>query len=488
MLTLAVVVPICWLCGYGYVDYQRREAVASDYSDHLAQVAEEQALKVMDLNAELVSRVQDLLDDSRAEEIRRKEAALHDKLDSIAGGFPQVAAVSAVGSDGEVLVSSRFYPVPRVNLRTREDFIAAERYRPQPYISGPMNASVTGTNVFNVAEARTAADGRFLGTVTIALRVDYFEGFYRTLVQPGAQHFVALVRRDGVVLADGPTAMAATSLGPSTLADGLKGSGGAARLTGTDRTDGRDLHVVYRQVGDYGLYVVAGYRPDGLFGQWLQHLMLLTCLAAIPCVAVWSLILFSLRQLRTEESGWHHWRSEASRRIAAEASGRQLQRMGALGNLVANVAHAFNNHLMVVKANLALARQKSGQDVDAEVTAIERTTDSVQALVRTLMGATKKQPLTLRKVDLREVLPGLAALAQTAVGDSVLVRVQRRDDVWMVRCDSAELELAIFNLALNARDAMPEGGELTLRADNINVVRDKPTCATGAVCRAIRLG
>ncbi|MFM0198089.1 hybrid sensor histidine kinase/response regulator, partial [Paraburkholderia strydomiana] len=108
--------------------------------------------------------------------------------------------------------------------------------------------------------------------------------------------------------------------------------------------------------------------------------------------------------------------------------------------------------------------------------------------VRTLMGATKKQPLTLRKVDLREVLPGLAALAQTAVGDSVLVRVQRRDDVWMVRCDSAELELAIFNLALNARDAMPEGGELTLRADNINVVRDKPTCATGAVCRAIRLG
>ncbi|OUL83299.1 hybrid sensor histidine kinase/response regulator [Paraburkholderia hospita] len=394
LLALSVLVPVVCLSGYGYYDYQRRYSDAVAISERAARVAEEQALKVMDLNTELVSRVEDLLGEMPDHKVRGNEAAIHERLNVFVGGFPQVAAISAFGGSGDLLVSSRFFPVPSVNVAKRDDFIAARNYRPEQYISKPMKASVSGARVFNTAKARTAADGKFLGTVSVALRRDYFVGFYQKLMQEEGEAFVGLHRQDGALLASYPdTGVAAGTLTSSALTDAFARNERAGHIR-TDRfADKEQRFIAYRRVGQYRLFVTAGFLSHELFGGWL----------------------------------------------------------------------------MAVKSNMALARNKGFRDVEDQVNAVERATHHVEALVRTLMGATKKQPLQLAQIDLAAVLPQLTPVVRTVVGDSVSVSVDPSPGLWPVRCDPAELEVAIINLAINARDAMPQGGKFAVRAQNVEV-------------------
>jgi len=181
-------------------------------------------------------------------------------------------------------------------------------------------------------------------------------------------------------------------------------------------------------------------------------------------------VFFSLRQLETERLAWERWQGEVAMRLSAEASSRQLQRMGALGNLVANVAHDFNNLLMVVSANMQLAHRKGFNNLQPEVRAVERATASAEALTRRLLSVARKQPLKQEPIDLAKWLPGAGTLIDAAVGDKVRVTVNVVVDSWRVLADPTELEFALMNLAVNARDAMPHGGRFVIRCQNTRLV------------------
>jgi CheY-like chemotaxis protein/two-component sensor histidine kinase len=157
-------------------------------------------------------------------------------------------------------------------------------------------------------------------------------------------------------------------------------------------------------------------------------------------------------------------------RLSAEASSRQLQRMGALGNLVANVAHDFNNLLMVVSANIELARMKRYNNLEKEMHAVQRATATAESLTRRLLSVAKKQPLKQERIDLKKWMPGAAPLIEAALGDHIELALSIVDDVWQVLADPTDLELAIMNLAVNARDAMPRGGRFVIRCQNNRLV------------------
>lgn len=120
--------------------------------------------------------------------------------------------------------------------------------------------------------------------------------------------------------------------------------------------------IAYRRVGDYPLYVATGYATSVVTTRWRHNLVLVAAIAALPCIAVWLLIAFSIRRLDAEQAAWERWQAEVATRLSVEASSRQLRRMGALGNLVANVAHDFNNLLMVVASNMELVRDASASN------------------------------------------------------------------------------------------------------------------------------
>ncbi|WNC91796.1 response regulator [Paraburkholderia sp. FT54] len=471
VLAVSVVFPLVCLAGYGYFDYQRRIADSNDMIDRLARVAEEQAVKVLDLNQQMSSRIVELLGNEDDAQIREREALLHDRLRGIGGDFAQVASIYVLGATGDLLVSSRTFPAPAMSIGQREDFTSARAMRPQPYFSLPMFGPLSQTNVFTTATGRSDADGQFLGVVSVALRNEYFSRFYRELTNGDSSLALGLYRQDGNLLVRYPpwppgAQPSAQSKFTQALRD--KQLFGHVRLNST--VDGVERLLAFRRVGDYPLYVMSAYATSSIGAAWQQHFIMIAALTAVPCIAIWLLVFYSLRQLEGERRAWERWQGEVAMRLSAEASSRQLQRMGALGNLVANVAHDFNNLLMVVSANTELARLKRFNNVEKEVLAVERATATAESLTRRLLSVARKQPLKQQALDLATWLPAAAPLIDAALGDNVELALNMVDQVWQVLADPTDLEFAFMNLAVNARDAMPRGGRFVIRCQNHRLV------------------
>ena len=471
VLAASILFPLACLVGYGYLDYQRRIADSDDMIDRLARVTDEQAVKVLDLNQQISARILELLGGDDDAAIRAHEAELHQRLRVIGGDFPQVAAIAVFGADGKLLVNSRAYPVPAISNATRDDFVRAKAIRPEAYFSLPMYGPVSQTDVFNTTLGRSAADGRFLGVVSIALRSDYFSRFYADLTGGDPSLALGLYRQDGQLLVRYPGWPPGTEpLAHTPFTNALRDKELFGHVRMTSSVDGVERLLAFRRVGDYPLYVMSAYATNAIFQQWWRHFVLIAAITVLPCIAVWLLVFFSLRQLETERLAWERWQGEVAMRLSAEASTRQLQRMGALGNLVANIAHDFNNLLMVVSANMQLARHKHFNHVEPEVMAVERATATAEALTRRLLSVARKQPLKQEPIDLAKWLPGAGTLIDAAVGDKVQVSVSVVVDSWRVLADPTELEFALMNLAVNARDAMPRGGRFVIRCQNTRLV------------------
>ncbi|MFM0596201.1 hybrid sensor histidine kinase/response regulator [Paraburkholderia dilworthii] len=471
VLAVSIVFPLACLAGYGYFDYQRRIADSNDMIDRLARVTEEQAVKVMDLNQQMASRIIDLLGNQDDAQVRAHDAQLHDRLREIGGDFPQVSSIYLLGAKGDLLVSSLAYPAPTLSNAQRDDFIAARAMRPQPYFSLPIFGPVSRTHVFTTSTGRSGVDGQFLGEVSVALRNDYFLRFYRELTNGDSSLALGLYRQDGNLLVrypEWPPGSKPTSQSAFTEALRDKQLFGHVRLHST--VDGVERLLAFRRVGDYPLYVMSAYATESIGVAWRQHFVMIAAFTAVPCIAIWLLVFYSLRQLEGERRAWERWQGEVAMRLSAEASSRQLQRMGALGNLVANVAHDFNNLLMVVAANIELARLKRYNNLEKEVLAVERATATAESLTRRLLSVARKQPLKQEAVDLANWLPAAAPLIDAALGDNVELALNMVDNVWSVLADPTDLEFAIMNLAVNARDAMPRGGRFVIRCQNNRLV------------------
>ncbi len=471
VLAVSIVFPLACLAGYGYFDYQRRIADSDNMIDRLARVTEEQAVKVLDLNEQMASRIVELLGNQDDAQIRAREAELHERLREIGGDFPQVASISLLGANGDLLVSSRGYPAPPRSIAQREDFTAAKAMRPQTYFSLPMFGPLSQTDVFGSATGRSGADGEFLGVVSVALRNEYFSRFYRDLTNGDPSLSSGLYRQDGNLLVRYPPWPAgANPKAQSAFAKALRDRQVVGHIRLNSTVDGVERLLAFRRVGGYPLYVMSAYATTAIVDAWRRHFLMIAALTAVPCIAIWLLVLYSLRQLEGERRAWERWQGEVAMRLSAEASSRQLQRMGALGNLVANVAHDFNNLLMVVSANIELARLKRYNNVEKEVLAVERATATAESLTRRLLSVARKQPLKQEPLDLSRWLPAATPLIDAALGDNVELALNMVDNVWPVLADPTDLEFAIMNLAVNARDAMPRGGRFVIRCQNNRLV------------------
>jgi signal transduction histidine kinase/CheY-like chemotaxis protein len=157
-------------------------------------------------------------------------------------------------------------------------------------------------------------------------------------------------------------------------------------------------------------------------------------------------------------------RDIAERRRAEEML-RQSQKMEAIGQLTGGIAHDFNNLLTAVIGNLDMIRTRAGND------RLQRMADNALEAARRgaklssqLLAFSRSQRMNVGPVDLAQLLGGMSGLLAQSVGPSVRVDVRVDEDARFVVSDANQLELALLNLAVNARDAMPEGGTLTIKA------------------------
>ena len=161
---------------------------------------------------------------------------------------------------------------------------------------------------------------------------------------------------------------------------------------------------------------------------------------------------------------------EADRREAAEGALRQAQRLEAIGQLTGGVAHDFNNLLMIISGSVQRLRaeltdKKHARLLDMIATATQRG----ESLTRQLLTYSRQQTLTPQVIDLSQRLPLLRELLMRSLRADIEIKVDVPDSVCAVRVDPGEFELAILNLAVNAKDAMPTGGTLSIRAKPVTL-------------------
>ncbi len=151
---------------------------------------------------------------------------------------------------------------------------------------------------------------------------------------------------------------------------------------------------------------------------------------------------------------------------AAQALLHEAQKMDTLGQLTGGVAHDFNNLLMAVLGNLAIARKRAEQKAPELLRQLDAATQAAErgaTLTQRLLAFARRQDLKPAAVDLRALLLGIEALLRRSAGPLVELDFEAADDLPPAHVDPHALELALVNLAVNARDAMPEGGRLRVR-------------------------
>ena len=173
---------------------------------------------------------------------------------------------------------------------------------------------------------------------------------------------------------------------------------------------------------------------------------------------------------------------------------RQAQKMEAVGQITGGVAHDFNNLLTAISGNLELIEMRADADGDGTVLrqarAAKRAAERGAALTRQLLAFSRKQHLVAKPVDLNEVVAGMDDLLRRTMGGLVQVRTRPAAGLWPALVDPTQIELVLLNLAINARDAMPEGGTLTIATANLPagdpaLPADLGACEGGAVRIAV---
>ena len=163
---------------------------------------------------------------------------------------------------------------------------------------------------------------------------------------------------------------------------------------------------------------------------------------------------------------------EMADRASAEAQLRQMQKMEAVGQLTGGIAHDFNNMLAVVVGGLDLAKRRLEKEADEVGRHIDNAMEGANraaALTRRLLGFARAEPLLPEAIDPRELIAGMSELIDRTLGERVVVETKLAEDVWPVWVDPLQLENAILNLAVNARDAMDGAGRLEISVENCHL-------------------
>jgi signal transduction histidine kinase len=470
-LAIAIAVPLVGAVTYGYVTYDRAVVEKQEALERFAWIAESNLAHILDLNRELVSRVEEEIGTDDEDAIRRQQAPLHDKLRALVSRHPFIAAVGVVGRDGALLVTSRLSSAPAISIGDRDDFRVTRDTQALLHVSMPERGRLQGTDIVNELIARSDERGQFIGAIVVSLRRAYLVEFYQQLRARNPGLVLGLYRQDGGVLARVPAPKLANPPERHVpLAVAFAQKRGDGFMHDVSPMDGGRSMMAYRQAAGFPVYVSAGYAMTDVLHAWMREVMSVIGVALAPCICLCFLIVFSLRRLNAEEAAWLSWRREASKRQRAEDAARHLQRMGALGNLVASVAHDFNNLLMVVTANMEIVRRKNYCDVKNEVNAVERASINARVLARRLMSVARKQPLQLQIVHLERWHEHTEPLIESALGGKISLRAHLpNDELWPVKLDPVELTSALVNIAVNAKDAMPHGGEFHLRFSNAHL-------------------
>jgi len=164
----------------------------------------------------------------------------------------------------------------------------------------------------------------------------------------------------------------------------------------------------------------------------------------------------------------HRLEAEILEREKAQNALRETQKLEAVGRMTGGIAHDFNNILMVIQGNAEFLREKLGENADHRAAdAIDRAVERGTRLIRQVLAFSRRQALKSERIDLCGRSAEFSGLLAPSLRGDIRLIVVLGDELWPVECDAGELELALMNLCVNARDAMPGGGLVRIAGSNL---------------------
>jgi two-component system, NtrC family, sensor kinase len=460
-----LIFPAVLFFGLAWADYQEQLARTRNDVATATDALAEHATTVVELVQLVLARVLAHVDHQDWETFARSPDT-HEYLDQLRRELPQVEAVFLTDPSGTIAASSRAYPMPRYDVHSAEYFIAAKAQNSEAVvISAPFAGTISGTTGFMISRRRVQ-DGKFDGVVGVTVSRRYFENFYRTVLDAPGASSVELVRTDGAILVQFPDPTG--HLGALPASDALMMATRSGDTFGVMSTrslsDGSAQIAAFRQLHNLPLLVSYAINRSVFLKTSAVHAAVIGVCTLLLSVLLLATERLVRRNTATEHDGLRRLVEETERRRRAEAIAQQSQKLEALGRLTGGVAHDFNNLLAVILASLELVLRRESDP--RSVRLLEAATKAAERgakLTAQMLAFSRKQEVAVQSVDVNTVIKGMDDLLCRTLGPPVRLHYDLADDLWPALADLAQLELALLNLAVNARDAMPDGGDLTFR-------------------------
>jgi signal transduction histidine kinase/CheY-like chemotaxis protein len=334
-------------------------------------------------------------------------------------------------------------------------------------IGQPHTSSESGHFLFSLSRP-LEKDGAFRGIVQVGVSADELVGLWAAAA-PTASDIVTMFTADGTVLAQ--TQPKSQPLPHLTGIGKILISRIGQQEKGIVNThlfpDNTDWVTVFSKVPNRPVYIALSRDNSAIMSGWYGNLAIYALIAISAAAGIVAALGIALRRTENERHTAGLWRAEIEEREKAQEQLRQSQKMEGLGKLTGGIAHDFNNLLTVIIGNISLAKIVA-PDIKSEkfLQNAIRASESAVALTRRLLAFARKQVLKPKPVDLPGLVEGMRNLLLRTLGPDVQLTVSGDMQIWPALIDPNQIELVILNLAINARDAMPNGGTLSVNAGN----------------------
>src|SRR3954454_20191040 len=438
------------------------------------------------------------------------KAACSAFLSAVREEYPQFTGILTIDPDGNLFCDS---------LRTNRSLDLRDRqyYKQALTANGvvtlePVFGRLTGTSVLQIAYPARSESGELKFILLASFNLKKFAEFHEKRLLSGKQ--ILLVDKKGTVLVAPQDKNWTDPAGASIATSDLFRFAAAANREHfrevTDRDGRTQVWAAARSpsIRDAGLYIMVGLSKDGLVAtanrRLYEDLAILAVASLLLFAGVWILATVGVgRQIgrlaamarRLGQGDLRaripppHPRGELGglmtllngtaeslqrQRTAIDELNQKLrhsQKMEAMGQLTGGVAHDFNNLLTVILGNAEhlaerLAANKELHGIaDSIATAAERGSD----LTRSLLAFARKQPLMPRDIDISQKIVGMEQSLRRTLGEHIECEFRLDENLWQASVDPGQLAAALLNLVLNARDAMPQGGKLTVEVRNMSL-------------------
>ncbi|MGA8758914.1 MAG: ATP-binding protein [Stellaceae bacterium] len=463
----SIIIPAMLFLAVAWLDYRATTGRAREYVVVATNALAEQTKEALQTASLILARTLDRVDGMDWPAIDNSRE-VHEFLAKIARQTPLVQSVFLVDPQGFNSASSRAFPMRPYDNRDRDYYVEAKKGDDHLYVTAAFLGKMTGTPGFTVSRPRIT-DGHFNGVVAVTLSPAYFESFYEGIALSTQHASAALVRTDGKLLVRYPEQQPVARVPDSSPLLRAAASGAPAGVFyGTSSLDRSSKLAAFRRVDNQPLLATFTLACNYYLGPWYTHLVWMAAFALLTAVALVLTNIVVLRQASIEKGHLQRLLQESERRKEAEETVQHLQKMEALGRLSGGVAHDFNNLLAAIMGALELAMRRLDDPAGLSrlLATAMRAAERGARLTAQMLAFSRDKEISPHPLDINAIIRESDGLIQRTVESLVEVSYSLDEQLWPAIGDRVQFEVALLNLAGNARDAMPLGGKLVFMTRN----------------------